>query len=188
MRLCLGIYAEYAARIWAAITVRLTMIKPMSAMNSELELGLESHISITNDDYYTPPYIFESLGLEFDMDVAAPVGGISWIPAKCYLTIADDGLTTNWDGLVWMNPPYSSPKDWIYKFVAHGNGLCLVPTSKAKWLKFIWENCDGAMVVEPNLKFIRGNGYAQIQYQTIMFSMGKVATDALKASGLGRVR
>ena len=175
-------------RIWAAITAHLTMTKPISAMSSELDLGLESHISKTSDDYYTPPYIFESLGLEFDMDVASPVGGISWIPTKRYLTISDDGLATEWAGLVWMNPPYSAPKEWINKFVAHGNGLCLVPTSKAKWLKFIWENSDGAMIVEPNLKFVRGNGYAQIQFQTIMFSMGEVATAALKASGLGRVR
>jgi hypothetical protein len=34
MRLCLGIYAEYAARIWAAITVHLTITRLMSAMNS----------------------------------------------------------------------------------------------------------------------------------------------------------
>lgn len=154
----------------------------------ELDLGLESHIAKTSDDYYTPPFIFESLGVTFDLDVAAPVGGISWIPTKRYLTIADDGLATDWDGLVWMNPPYSAPNNWIYKFVAHGNGLCLVPTSKANWFKFIWENADGALVMQPSLKFVRGNGYAQIQYQTIMFSMGSVATAALKASGLGRVR
>jgi hypothetical protein len=34
MRLCSNIPVANAARIWAAITVRLTMTKPMSAMNS----------------------------------------------------------------------------------------------------------------------------------------------------------
>jgi hypothetical protein len=29
----------------------------------------------TSDDYYTPPHIFERLGLTFDLDVCAPPGG-----------------------------------------------------------------------------------------------------------------
>jgi hypothetical protein len=142
----------------------------------------------TSDDYYTPAYIFEALNLNFDMDVCAPLGGIAWIPAKKSLSIIDDGLITDWEGLVWMNPPYSAPNDWIYKFVAHNNGLCLVPTSKANWFKFIWEKADGAMVMPPNLKFIKAEKVAQIQFQTIIFSMGRVATSALVASKLGRVR
>jgi hypothetical protein len=27
-----------------------------------------------NDEVYTPPYIFEALGLHFDLDVCGPVG------------------------------------------------------------------------------------------------------------------
>ena len=174
----------------AAISALSILNCRMSASMSdiELDLGLESYVSVTTDDYYTPPYIFEALGLHFDLDVAAPVGGISWIPTKRYLTVADDGLTTPWDGLVWMNPPYSAPNDWVYKFIDHKNGICLVPTSKANWFKYLWENSDGALVLPPNLKFIRGNSHAQIQYQTMMFSVGKVATDALMASNLGRMR
>ncbi len=173
-----------------AISAVLTQMKSMSVSmsNTELDLGLESYVSVTNDDYYTPSHIFEALGLTFDLDVAAPVGGISWIPTKRYLTVADDGLKTPWDGLVWMNPPYSAPNDWVYKFIDHKNGICLVPTSKANWFKYLWENSDGALVLPPNLKFVRGNSHAQIQYQTMMFSVGKVATDALMQSNLGRMR
>jgi hypothetical protein len=60
---------------------------------------------MTSDDYYTPPWIFETLGLTFDLDVASPPGGIDWIPARRYFTIADDGLSQPWQGFVWMNPP-----------------------------------------------------------------------------------
>jgi hypothetical protein len=28
-----------------------------------------------SDEWYTPKYIFDALGLRFDLDVAAPVGG-----------------------------------------------------------------------------------------------------------------
>ena len=37
---------------------------------------------VKNDILFTPPEIFELLNIEFDLDVCAPVGGISWIPAK----------------------------------------------------------------------------------------------------------
>jgi hypothetical protein len=154
----------------------------------DLDFGHNEIDHGTSDDYYTPPFIFEALGLSFDLDVCAPSNGVSWIPAQRSLSIIDDGLTSDWKGLVWMNPPYSSPNDWIHKFVLHNNGLCLVITSKANWFKFIWENADGALVMPPNLKFIKGKDVAQIQFQTMMFSMGNLATKALIASKLGRVR
>lgn len=54
----------------------------------------------TSDDYYTPAWVFERMGVEFDLDVCAPPGGIPWIPAKRYFTQEDDGLSQPWDGLV----------------------------------------------------------------------------------------
>jgi hypothetical protein len=32
--------------------------------------------TITSNDYYTPAWIFEKMGLEFDLDVASPPDGI----------------------------------------------------------------------------------------------------------------
>ena len=55
--------------------------------------------SATTDDYYTPKWFFESLGLQFDIDVAAPIQGIPWIPAKKWFSQADDGLAQDWGGL-----------------------------------------------------------------------------------------
>ena len=46
----------------------------------------------TSDDYYTPPWVFEQMNIEFDIDVASPPGGIDWIPAKHYFTMQEDGL------------------------------------------------------------------------------------------------
>ena len=71
------------------------------------------------------------MGVEFDMDVASPgCDSVPWIPAKQHLTHAEDGLTTPWNGFVWCNPPYglrSGKQKWIEKFVAHGNGVILLP-------------------------------------------------------------
>jgi len=159
-------------------------------MSDFLDLGLEDKLidSKTSDDYYTPPFIFEALGVEFDLDVSSPPEGVPWLPAKRFYTIIDDGLVSPWEGRVWMNPPYSSPRKWIEKFIEHGDGICLVPTSKANWFKQAWDQADGVMCMDPALKFVRGNSFAQIQYLTIMFAMGPKSVAALERSKLGRVR
>jgi len=54
--------------------------------------------STTTNDYYTPKWLFDSMGLTFDIDVAAPAQGIPWIPAKRWFSQADDGLAQEWGG------------------------------------------------------------------------------------------
>ena len=103
---------------------------------------------LTSDDYYTPAWVFERMGIEFDLDVCSPPGGIPWIPAKRYYTQADDGLVQPWEGRVWMNPPYSETWPWIRKFCEHGNGVTLLPLAKSKWLNHIWERADAVIVSE----------------------------------------
>ena len=98
---------------------------------------------LTSDDYYTPAWVFERMGIEFDLDVCAPPGGIPWIPVKRYLTQEDDGLLTDWNGRVWMNPPWSQTTAWVRKFIAHGNGVCLVPHAKSKWHTELWSTAHG---------------------------------------------
>lgn len=89
---------------------------------------------VDSDDWYTPPYIFETLGMEFDLDPAAPPGGVPWIPAKRHYSEADDGLSQPWFGYVWLNPPYSSPGPWVARLAEHGSGLALIPADTAsKW-------------------------------------------------------
>ena len=68
---------------------------------------------MANDECYTPKWIFDTLGLTFDVDVCAPAGGIHYIPAVTHYSMIDDGLSKEWVGRVWMNPPYSKPKEWV---------------------------------------------------------------------------
>jgi hypothetical protein len=93
---------------------------------------------LTSDDYYTPAWVFERMGIEFDLDVCSPPGGIPWIPATRFFDMADDGLAQPWEGRVWMNPPYSKATPWVNKFVDHRHGIALLPTAKSYWLDTIW--------------------------------------------------
>jgi hypothetical protein len=84
-------------------------------------------ISNENDEWYTPAWVFESLGVEFDLDPCSPGSPPSTVPAKRHLTKADNGLQAEWHGSVWLNPPFSSKRDWYERIVKHGNGIALIP-------------------------------------------------------------
>lgn len=79
----------------------------------------------TGDDCYTPRWVFDAMGLEFDLDVASPPGGPWHVPAKAYYTAEDDGLTSPWNGLVWCNPPYSKFRPWAERWAAHERGVLM---------------------------------------------------------------
>jgi hypothetical protein len=81
---------------------------------------------LDSDAWYTPPWIFDGLGLTFDLDVAAPDGGVPWIPATRSYSVADDGLLQPWDGLVWCNPPYSAAGPWCVRWANHPHGCLLI--------------------------------------------------------------
>ena len=143
----------------------------------------------TSDDHYTPPHIFEALGLTFDMDVSAPPGGVPWIPARRSIDVIEDGLATPWEGLVWCNPPYSSQKAWITKFLKHNNGLILLPIYKDDSTRTIWKNASAIALINDDIHFIISGGKRKrIMMPCFLSAMGNVAVKALKASGLGHVR
>ena len=118
-------------------STRLSASRDSGALAGGLGAGPHQQ---TSDDYYTPTWLFDQLGLTFDLDVACPVGGALWVPAHRYYTKIDDGLTSPWHGCVWMNPPYSKPQPWVTKWINHNNGFALLPTNGGKWLKELWES------------------------------------------------
>lgn len=76
-------------------------------------------------EWYTPPGVFEALGVEFDLDPCAPPGGLPWIPAKRSLSFKDDGLRAPWEGRIWLNPPYGNHTvRWLARLADHGVGIC----------------------------------------------------------------
>ena len=146
---------------------------------------------ISSDDHYTPAWIFETLGLNFDLDVASPPGGIPWIPARRYYTMEDDGLSQPWEGLIWMNPPYSSATEWVRRFIEHGNGIALLPVVKTRWFISLWEHKDirNTLALDPNttdLNFVKQGKEKRIMWQCFAWAMGDQAIEALHK--LGRVR
>ena len=141
----------------------------------------------TSDDYYTPKWIFDALGIVFDLDVACPPQGPLHTPCSRYFTQEDDGLSCEWQGNVFMNPPFSKTNNWAYKFIGHKNGVCLVPTSKSKWFDSLWQDADAVVALPYNLRF-EGHNRGSIFIACAMFAYGAGNVKALKKSKIGRVR
>jgi hypothetical protein len=113
------------------------------------------------DEWYTPPYIFNTLRCSFDMDVASPGRKVTpWIPAVHF--IERDSLAIEWSGFVWMNPPFGGRNGlhtWLEKFFAHDNGIALVPDrTSAPWWQCFAPMADLILFWAPKIKFIGADG------------------------------
>lgn len=154
------------------------------AIDDDVRSAVEPYnVDPTSDDYYTPAWVFEALGLEFDLDVASPPIAPEWIPAKRRYTIKDDGLTAPWDGLVWMNPPYSKPEPWVNRFLQHGNGVALLPFSNSAWWRNLWAQDVAIAVHQASAVDFVGGG---IPVPTLFLAAGAVAEKALPRIGVVR--
>lgn len=109
-------------------------------------------------DWWTPPWVFETLKEEFDIDVAAPPGGVPWIPAKKVFTQAEDGLAQLWDGFIWCNPPYGKETGiWLEKMSAHRNGIALVfARTDCKWYHQYCRTADALLFKQGRISFVDG--------------------------------
>ncbi len=133
------------------------------------------------DEWYTPRWIFDSLGLRYSIDVCAP-SDLTHVttPADSFLTEAEDGLTQPWHGTIWCNPPYSAPDPWAVRCVEHGDGLLLthIPMN-ADWCTKVWAACDGIRLFQA-IEFVRPDGKTQRPGSWLQLAaFGETATAAL---------
>lgn len=133
------------------------------------------------DEWYTPRWLFDALGLTFDIDTCSPADRTHVsVPAKRWYTIEDDGLAQPWSGTVWCNPPYSTPNDWAMKMIAHGDGLLLthIPMN-AGWAAEVWRAADGIRLFQA-MEFVRPDGAKQRPgYWLMLAAFGPRAAYAL---------
>jgi len=160
-----------------------------------------THESTYNEskEWYTPKYIFDALGLTFDLDPCSPGANIvPWIPARQHLTLTDNGQNALWHGSVWMNPPYGSdtPK-WMEHLAAHGNGIALVfSRTDVKWFHSYIPKADAICFIKGRVQFVKAsvaNQYAKGRYVpcggcgagSMLVAYGSTMAGALLQSGLG---
>ena len=142
------------------------------------------------DDWYTPPDIFDALGLIFDLDPCSP-GPAHWVPARKIYTKEDDGLVQPWSGTVFMNPPFGRRNGhvpWLRKFLAHGDGVAIVRAyTSSAWFHQWAVKAQTMCFPRGKTKFIRPDGSIGRApgHGVVLLGMGAVANKALAQCGLG---
>lgn len=155
--------------------------------------GMGSHsrpVRGESDEWYTPPHIFDALGMTFDLDPASPAGGLPWVPALRFLSKADDGLSAPWHGRVWLNPPYGPlTEPWMRRLAAHGDGVALVfARTETRWWHATVPAASAVCFIAGRLHFCDAQGVAAKHNSgapSALVAYGQENAEALAASGLG---
>ena len=111
------------------------------------------------DEWFTPRWIIDALG-PFDLDPCAPSEEF-YTARKCF-TKDIDGLCRNWEGRVWLNPPYRNPLigQFMHRLAKHGNGIALIfnRMDTALWHDLIFPTATAIRILKGRVKFIGADG------------------------------
>lgn len=131
-------------------------------------------------EWYTPAWILDAIGLHFDLDPASPHDAESFVPATKKYTVFDDGLSKEWFGNVWLNPPYGrDTPQWMKRMIAHGNGIALVfSRTDAAWFHESIRTASAVLFVTGRIEFVPGRENAHKRSRcgagSVLFAWGEV--------------
>jgi hypothetical protein len=138
-------------------------------------------------EWFTPPELFDALGLRFDLDPASPMSGpVSWVPADRFYSPRENGLMAKWEGRVWLNPPYGPPGvAFIDRMVAHNNGLLLIPArTETRAFQRAARAAEAVCFLRDRQWFIRADGYrGRSSFASVLMAFGECPCDSLPALG-----
>jgi len=131
----------------------------------------EALTSNESNEWYTPPEYIElarTVMGDIDLDPASHSLPQTWIKARQTFTAKENGLKHQWQGRVWLNPPYSSRvHHWIDKVIAeyqHGQVsqaiLLLKPAVGSSWYQTLsaqFPRCEP----HKRIRFINAEGKPQ---------------------------
>lgn len=102
--------------------------------------------------WLTPPHIIEALG-PFDLDPCAHPG---WKTANRLICLPSDGLSAEWYGRVWLNPPYGSEAwRWLSRLAEHHSGTALLfaRTETEGFVREVWGKATALLFLAGRLHF-----------------------------------
>lgn len=154
-------------------------------------IGGHQSASAATTTWLTPRFILDALG-PFDLDPCAAPLPRPWPTALRMNSEADgDGLAMEWDGRVWLNPPYTSAdiEAWLAKLAEHGWGTSLIfaRTETAAFHRQVWERAHGLLFLSGRLHFHDAQGVrakANAGAPSVLCAYGQDDMDRLAASDL----
>ena len=143
-------------------------------------------------EYLTPPDILEKME-EFDLDPCAPIKR-PWPIAKQHYTINDDGLSLDWQGRVWCNPPFDKftrPK-FMARMAEHGNGVMMIPAAfeTRPFREYVWDKADAILFLSYRPHYYNNKG-ERLKFNSggpmVLVAYGFFNVRVLEQSDLGPV-
>lgn len=154
-----------------------------------MAIGGHQSASMGNDEWLTPPEILNQLG-RFDLDPCSPVTR-PWDTAREHFSIQDDGLSKQWHGRVWLNPPYGRETGaWLKRLAEHGRGTALIfaRTETQFFFDHVWGSASALLFIRGRLHFHRVNGErarANSGAPSVLVAYGEMDAYLLGVSGIG---
>lgn len=143
-------------------------------------------------EWYTPPDLFDALGNPaFDLDPAsAPIesGRFHYVAARRHFDKATDGLSREWAGHVWLNPPYGpAAAVFVRRMIEHGDGMLLLPSrTETRVYQRALRAADVVCLLRDRLWFIRDDGVTgRSSFGSTLFAFGGWAAGILRTADLG---
>jgi len=134
-----------------------------------------------NDKLQTPGWVYRAIG-PFDLDPCAgeatDIGEVNWWDGR-----GECGLSREWFGMVYCNPPFSQKELWIQKMVEHGSGILILPErGSAPWFGPLAKAAGGYFVMGRKINFIGGSSSNNVG--SCLFPFGEEAVSRIARSGL----
>jgi len=136
-------------------------------------------------EWYTPSWVFDALGISFDLDPSSPFSAETAVPAEVKYTLYDGGLKKPWFGRVWLNPPYGADTPiWMRRMIHHNNGIALVfSRTDTAWRQEAMDACTAMLFVNGRIEFVPGNENRHKKSRcgagTVLFAFGEESAGAL---------
>jgi hypothetical protein len=150
-------------------------------------VGGHQSAALLTDEWITPAFIIEPLG-RFDLDPCAPTVQ-PWRTADRTISLPSDGLNEDWDGRVWLNPPYSEIGRWTNRMASHNHGTMLIfaRTETRWWHQHIWGIASGILFLSGRIYFCHPDGTAAAANSgapSALIAYGDEDVERLRESGL----
>jgi hypothetical protein len=139
------------------------------------------------NEWLTPPEILQALGA-FDLDPCSPLKR-PWDTASTHYTVREDGLSAEWRGRVWLNPPYGPHVgEWLKRLAEHGDGIALLFARTETDAFFrAWQHADAMLFLRGRLHFHHVDGKRAAHNggaPSVLIAFGKTNVARLRNSGL----